>query len=349
MTSPLQRCLAPSVVAASLMLVTACSTGAVGESDAANAGPSVDASAFPVTIEHAFGETTIEKPPTRVATISWVNADIALALDVVPVGMATDEWGGNDQKSTPWKDAALERLGAPIGSDRAPAQFSEADGVNFAALAELDPDVILAAYSGITKQDYDKLSKIAPVVAYPEVAWGTPWQDATLLIGKALGRSTQAEQVVDDTEKLISEAADGHPELSGKTFLSTSFDAIGQSVIYVNTPVDNRARFFTELGLEPAPVMTKHSAKDSFYFEWSTERADELDSDVLVSWLPAGYTEQKLAADPLVGQIPAVKRGSFVAYTDETQALAISAASPLSIPWALDEFLPSLSAAAKKA
>ena len=36
----------------------------------------VDADAFPVTIEHAFGETTIEEEPTRVATLGWSDQDI---------------------------------------------------------------------------------------------------------------------------------------------------------------------------------------------------------------------------------------------------------------------------------
>ncbi len=31
-------------------------------------------------------------------------------------------------------------------------------------------EVILASYSGLTQEDYDTLSKIAPVVAYPAVA-----------------------------------------------------------------------------------------------------------------------------------------------------------------------------------
>ena len=93
--------------------------------------------------------------------------------------MPKNEWGGNDKGSTPWKDAALEKLGAAIGSDKAPAQYSEADGVNFTEIAKTTPDVILGAYSGLTQEDYKKLTEIAPVVAYPEVAYGTPWQDCT--------------------------------------------------------------------------------------------------------------------------------------------------------------------------
>ena len=50
--------------------------------------------------------------------------------------MPKDEYGGNDRGSTPWKDAALEAAGAPLGSERAPAQYSEADGINFAVFTE---------------------------------------------------------------------------------------------------------------------------------------------------------------------------------------------------------------------
>src|SRR5690606_21783902 len=144
-----------------------------------------EADTFPVTITHAFGETTIPAQPTRVATVSWVNADIALALDVVPVGMSQEDWGANEHGSTPWKDAALAELGAPIGSDEAPTLSSELYGLPFSDIAAVNPDVILAAYSGITAEDYETLSKIAPVVAYPEIATGTPWQESTRMIGRA--------------------------------------------------------------------------------------------------------------------------------------------------------------------
>jgi iron complex transport system substrate-binding protein len=154
-----------------------------------------------VTVEHAFGETTIEQAPTRVATVSWVNADVSIALGVVPVGMPRDDWGGNEQGSTPWKDAALEEAGAAIGTADAPVQYDETDGIDVTAIAALAPDVILGAYSGLTQEEYDTLSKIAPVVAYPDTAYGTAWQDSTRLIGEALGRSDAAEELVEQTEQ----------------------------------------------------------------------------------------------------------------------------------------------------
>ena len=70
---------------------------------------------------------------------------------------------------------------------------------------------------------------------------------------------------------------------------------------------------------------------------------------MFVSWVPDNKTKEAIVADPLLGQIPAVKSGAFVADSDNTLTLAISASSPLSLPWALDAFLPQLAAAADKA
>ncbi len=325
--------------AATVLVLAACSSGTTAAPAAPRGEP---AGAFPVTLEHAFGTTTIPSRPERAATVSWVNADVALALGVVPVGMPRDEYGGNDKGSTPWKDAALEAAGAAIGTDRAPAQYSEADGVNAAEIAATRPDVILAAYSGLTQEDYDKLSKIAPVVAQPGPAYGTSWQDSTRLIGEALGRSEQAERVVSDTEALVARAAAAHPQLQGRSFLYGNLEPGKPVSLY--TASDNRPRFLQSLGMTMAPMAEDGSG--AFFVEWSPERADELTADVFVTWVPDNATRAAIGTDPLLSQIPAVRRGALVADADNTLTLSVSAASPLSLPWALDRFLPQLVAAA---
>ena len=86
-----------------------------------------------------------------------------------------------------------------------------------------------------------------------------------------------------------------------------------------------------------------------FFIEWSPERASELASDVFVTWVPDAKTKAAITKDPLIGQIPAVKSGALVADSDNTLTLSISASNPLSLPWALDKFLPQLGAAADTA
>ncbi|WP_294567391.1 iron-siderophore ABC transporter substrate-binding protein [uncultured Arthrobacter sp.] len=332
------------LAAAAVLSVSACSTGpASGESAGSGGNEAGAADAFPVTIEHALGETVLEEKPERVATVSWVNADVSLALGVVPVGMPTDTYGGNDQGSTPWKDTKLEELGAPIGSEDAPVQYSETDGLPFDDIAATDPDVILASYSGLSQEDYDTLSDIAPVVAYPETAYGTAWQDSTRLVGEALGLSGQAEDLVADTEKAIEDAAADYPQLEGKSFIYGTLDPAGAEPVSLYTANDNRPRFLSSLGMKEAEVISSAAeGSDEFFIPWSAERANELESDVFVTWVPDEATKDAIATDPLLGQIPAVKSGALVADSDNTLTLSISAASPLSLPWALEEFLPLL-------
>ena len=332
------------------LALTACG-GASATDSAGTTQPAEGATdGFPVTVEHAFGETTIERAPTRVATVSWVNADVSIALGVVPVGMPRDDWGGNEQGSTPWKDAALEGAGAAIGTEGAPAQYSETDGIDVNAIAALAPDVILGAYSGLTQEEYDRLSKIAPVVAYPDTAYGTAWQDSTRLIGEALGRSQAAEELVEQTEQRIADEVAKHPALEGTSFIYGNLEPAKGAGVNVYTASDNRPRFLTSLGMEQAEVVDANTKDDgTFFFEWSPERADELESDVFVTWVPEAKTVEQIQADPLLSQIPAVQAGTLVADSDNTLTLAISAASPLSLPWALEEFVPQLAAAAEKA
>ena len=105
---------AAAVAAVAALSLSACSTGSAGGEADAGSGSSAAADAFPVTIEHVYGETTIDSAPERVAAVAWANAETALALGVVPVGMPIIEYGGNEQGTTPWIDEALEELGAPI-------------------------------------------------------------------------------------------------------------------------------------------------------------------------------------------------------------------------------------------
>ncbi len=341
-----------AAAAVAVLSLSACSTGpAGGGSEAAGVNEAGSADAFPVTIEHIYGETVIEEKPERVATVSWVNADVSLALGVVPVGMPLDEYGQNENGSTPWKDAKLEELDAAIGTENAPAQYSEEDGIAFDEIAATNPDIILAAYSGITEEDYKTLSEIAPVVAYPEMAFGTPWQESTRIIGEALGLSEEAEQVVTETEESIQSAAAEYPALEGKSFIFGNLDPKGAEPVGIYTAGDNRPRFLTELGMVQADVVAENedAAAGSFYFPWSPERADELESDVFVTWVASEEVATSIADDPLLGQIPAVETGALVADSDSTRTLSLSAISPLSIPWALKEWLPMINEAAEAA
>lgn len=335
-------------LAAVAALVAGCSTGAVGGGDEQSATTDVERQgSFPRTVTHAYGETEISEAPTRVATVSWVNADVSLALGVVPVGMPRASFGANAAGSTDWFDAELEEMGGTM-----PELYSETDGINTEAIAALEPDIILGAYSGMTAEEYETLSKIAPTIAMPEgdVAFGTAWQDSTRLIGEALGRSDAAEDLISDVETRIEQVAADNPDIQGTTFVYGTVDPAAAEKIYAFTDVDNRPRFLTELGMVQAPVVSEASSgsPDEFAVTWSPERADELESDILVTYAASPDVREAIESDPLLGRIPAVEAGRMVLQTDEQQVLSISAASPLSLPWALDNVVPDIVDAAQQ-
>src|SRR5687768_2508825 len=158
------------------------------QAPAAPASDATDAD-YPITIEHALGTTVIESKPERVATVQWANHEVPLALGVVPVGMAAANFGDPDGDGVlPWVSDKLEELGA-----EPPVLFDENDGIDFEAVADTDPDVILAAYSGLTQEDYDTLSDIAPTIAYPEAAWSTAWRDVIRLNSAGMGMAAEGE------------------------------------------------------------------------------------------------------------------------------------------------------------
>src|SRR5215203_6322792 len=129
---------AVAIAAVALAAVAGCASSPASDPAAG------DAAAFPVTIEHAFGKTTISAKPQRVATVAWANYEVALALGVVPAGFAKADWGDDDGDGVlPWVEDKLTQLGAAT-----PVLLDEADGIDFEAVADTDPDVILAAYSG---------------------------------------------------------------------------------------------------------------------------------------------------------------------------------------------------------
>ena len=66
-------------------------------------------SAFPVTIEHKFGSTTIPAPPKRVVTVG--DEDIAVALGITPVGIVRNT--SYDSGLAPWLEDRIDLTSRP--------------------------------------------------------------------------------------------------------------------------------------------------------------------------------------------------------------------------------------------
>ena len=165
-----------------------------------------------------------------------------------------------------------------------------------------------------------------------------------------LGKEQEAEELIADLEQQIKDAGEKHADLQGASFVYGTIDPAAADQISIYTDVDNRPKFLELLGMEQAPVVTENSPEDqAFFFTWSPERADELESDVFVSWAAQDSVREAIESDPLLGSIPAVKAGALVLQTDEQEVLSVSAISPLSIPFALEKVVPPIAEAAKTA
>ncbi len=319
----------------------------IGCSEATTSQPvhTEDGADYPIVIKHALGETVITSKPERIATISWANHDVALALGVVPVGFSAANYGVVDDSGLlPWTAEKLQELGVTE-----PNIFQDTDGLDFEAIADADPDVILATYSGITPEEYELLSQIAPTVAYQTTPWVTTWREQITFNSIGMGMQAEGEQLIKDTEKLIQDKAAEHPELQGKKAVFVSLSATDLSQLYVYTTTDPRGEFLLEVGMEyPDSVLEAITDPSSFYLTLSAEHADILnDADIIISYGDESVY-QAAKADSLLGKIPAIQRGSVVFVGDGTPLAAAGNPNPLSIQYTIDEYLGLIADAAKK-
>ncbi|HYP74170.1 MAG TPA: iron-siderophore ABC transporter substrate-binding protein [Microbacterium sp.] len=334
--------IAAALTAGAALLLTGCASSSAPASTSTG---SADDSAFPVTITHALGETTIDSKPERVATVGWSNQDVALALGIVPVGSDTQVWnwtGDADPGLYEWSLDAIDALGG-----EEPVLFSTSDGTDFEAIADTAPDVILAAQSGLDEESYATLSEIAPVVAYPDVAWFTSWRDTITLNAEGLGLKAEGEQLVSDLEGQIADAT-ADADFAGKTAAFFSINGADLSTVYLYSQGDSRTAFLEDLGFDLPQVAVDAAASGSFYEEFSAENADKLaDIDIIVTY-GEGDVLAALQADPLWSTLPAVKNGAVVEVGMGDAYSAAVTPTALSIPWVLDQYVGDLKDAAAK-
>ncbi|MFE5856111.1 iron-siderophore ABC transporter substrate-binding protein [Streptomyces sp. NPDC056500] len=339
------------IAAAALLSLTACGTTSSDGDDAKAKhakGSSSSSDAFPLTVKHALGTTTIPEKPKRVATVNWANHEVPLALGVVPVGMAAANFGDDDGDGVlPWVEKKLTELGA-----KTPTLFDENDGIDFEAVADTKPDVILAAYSGLTKQDYATLSEIAPVVAYPDAPWATPWREIVRTNSKAIGLTDEGEKLIGDLEGEIGRTVAKYPQLKGKSAMfMTHIDPGDISKVGFYTAHDTRTLFFKDLGLKiPGSIAKASQGTDKFALTRSAEQIDEFnDVDIIT-----GYGDEKgelattLREDPLLSKVPAINRGSTYLLPGSSPLATAANPTPLSISWVLEDYVAALAKAADK-
>ena len=327
-TKALAALLAAVATAAAL---TSCAPAAENTDGA----PAVDSDAFPVTVEHAYGDTTIPEQPQRVVTVGVTEQDTLWALGVKPVGV-TEWYGGYDFASWPWADEAR--------GDSEPEVLTTSDGLDFEAIALLDPDLIIGTNAGMTEEDFDRLSDIAPTIAHSGdySMYFEPWDVQTLQIGEAVGLKEEAQQLVDDIDAQFADAAEANPEFDGKSIVFL------QNAIYDGAAIAYQdglsTDFLTDLGFTIPSEIDAYAPEDSSGGQANipVENLDVLNAaDVLIWGTESDDDITALEDEPFVTAISAMKDKSVV-YTDGITAGAIYFTSPLSLPYVIDSLVPAL-------
>ncbi|MBT0772522.1 iron-siderophore ABC transporter substrate-binding protein [Kineosporia sp. J2-2] len=332
---------AAALLAATALLLAACGSGSAGEDDAGGAASGAGFEA--VTIEHALGEATITEKPERIVTLGQGSTETAIALGTVPVGIEEYPWGSDDTGYLPWVYEAVKEKGAQL-----PTQFTGNEELDVEAIVELEPDLILAPWSGVTQEQYDVLKDIAPTVAYPELPWTITWDEQIRTIGRAMGQTDDAEQLITGIEKQLSESArDEYEDITFSYVYNTGPGTLG--VFY---PGEQRVAMVSALGLTVDPVVDtlgEWEVEGTDSAAIGLENADKLkDSDLIFTFYSDEANREEIEAQKLYQQIPAIARGSVVAPTEQPFVTASSIINPLTVPWTLERFTPLIDEAVAK-
>ncbi|MFD5425266.1 iron-siderophore ABC transporter substrate-binding protein [Streptomyces sp. NPDC127084] len=329
------RCAA--VATAATLALAACGGGAEKSESkpSGEASAPTNSAAFPVTVEHKYGSTTIDEEPKKIVTLGLSDQDAVLALGVKPVG-AVDWFKEQPYGKWPW---AKDKWGSTP-----PQVVGERDEYNVEKIAALKPDLIIAQYSGMKKEQYDTLSKIAKVVAQPKGAedYQADWKVMTKQIGKSLGKSAETEKLIAGVDARFKAVRDKHPEWKGKTVAVGEPYEPGKFSAF--SPKDPKVIFLSEMGFTTSDAYRAALGKENIA-DLSVERLDVMEADRTV-WLGTPDTEKAMKADPLYKKtkVNQEKRDLFLPYDSPDIGAALSFNTVLSIPYAIDQVVPMLEA-----
>lgn len=261
-------------LAAGLLVACAPADGAAAPAETVAAADT--AAAFPVTIEHAMGETTIDEQPLRVVALDPSYVDATLLLGAELVGYA-DYRQDPEQPFAPYLGDVSELAGDAVSV----GTIAEPD---LEAILALEPDLIVSAK---VRQEalYPQLSQIAPTVFSEST--GPTWRENVVLLGEALGKEEQAEEAVAAYEERAAavgaEILEAQPDLT-----ATLVRFAGEDTARLYSSDSFIGEILADMGIprpESAPDTT-----ESIFVPISQEQILDVDAGLVLvsSWEPEG-------------------------------------------------------------
>ncbi len=198
-------------------------------------------------VQHLMGESEIPGKPQRIAVTGL--EDIMLALDVPMV--QAQSMAGHYLYET------LQEKNIPV--------IYTPDGLNYEAILDAQPDLIVANLLASDTESYNSLSKIAPTIVQDRGDWKT----SIVAIGKAIDREEQANAVIQTYAEKLQQAK------------ASIVQAVGadNSVVFIRPSSKDAQIFFpgfaytsiiyNELGLTPDSTLS-HLEEQNKKGAWGT-------------------------------------------------------------------------------
>jgi iron complex transport system substrate-binding protein len=279
----------------------------------------------PLTITHAFGETTIPQPPKRVVSAGFTGQDDLLALGIVPV--AVTNWFGDQPFGVwPW---AQPKLG-----NAKPVVLNLDNGIQVQQIAALKPDLIIATDAGLDQDTYQKLAAIAPTLAQSDGhAFFEPWKDQAKAIGQAVYQSGQITSLINGVDKGFTAVADKYPQFKDKRVVLLQGRLHDDNVV---ATTGWRTEFLTQMGLTiPESIAGLAVDQERAFIPRDKIKLVLGAADLLIWTTESDKDQADLLANPDVAELR-----SRSVFTTKDQAGAIAYASPLSYPLVADQLPP---------
>lgn len=286
-------------------------------------------------MSHAFGTTVIGGPPLRVASQGFLEHDTLLALGTVPVGIKG--WFRQLPHATgPWAAHLLD------GHDPASLAGSE---LPYETLLGLAPDLIVAIYTNLSQEEYDRLATIAPTIAWKREAgpWGTHWEDNARLLGRVLDRRQAAETLIARVHDSFRSIRERYPRFNGAHGIAGN--SAGGTFVIRGSRYDTGS-LLTGLGITyPPDILRRPGASPMMHFSWEQAHLISRDLDVILWDVHGGQDIPAMARRmEMLGVYPGEGR---IVFNDATSlvSMAMASQSVLSFPYAAALIAPRLAAA----
>ncbi|CAM3438450.1 iron-siderophore ABC transporter substrate-binding protein [Occultella aeris] len=328
MNTSIRRRRTATVVAASLG-ATLFLAGCGSSDEPAGADPSGSGSeGYPVTVDSAHGEVTVDQEPERIVVIGTDIIDLLHSIDVQPV--AFSGYGDPDEEAMlaayPWVTGLYT---GQFDATLVTAEY-KADPE---AIALHEPDLIIGTPYYIEEQQYEQLSAIAPTYVVPSSSAGWEWTDTLSALGNLTGKSEEATQAIAAVEDEFTAARDRLTGLQGSTLSIADY-------------WDGSLRLMTafswiqDLGLTPAE---NQPGAGSAFETLSLENLDQFDGDLAFMITYSEEDRASLEADPRYAALPSVE-GANLFFIDRSVIDAGVGPGPASLSWLLERILPLLEA-----